>query len=49
MSNPKKLAKVDREMITSFNQINYFKYLLFTFSGKGTGDNLKINMRKKSN
>tara|TARA_B100000242_G_C43050484_1_gene490767 strand:- start:1862 stop:2443 length:582 start_codon:yes stop_codon:yes gene_type:complete len=47
MSNPKKLAKIDREMITSFNQINYFKYLLFTFFGKGIGDNLKINMRKK--
>ena len=46
MSAPKKLAKFDREMITSFNQINYFKYLFLTFFGKGIGDNLKINMIK---
>ena len=41
MSNPKKLAKSDFLMISKINQINYFKYLLLTFFGKGRGDKIK--------
>ncbi len=41
MSNPKKLAESDYLMISKINQINYFKYLLLTFFGKGRGDKIK--------
>lgn len=41
MSNPKKLAETDYLMISKINQINYFKYLLLTFFGKGRGDKIK--------
>ena len=41
MSNPKKLAESDFFMISKINQINYFKYLFFTFFGKGRGDKVK--------
>ena len=41
MSNPKKLAESDFLMISKINQINYFKYLLLTFFGKGRGDKIK--------
>ena len=43
MSEPEKLSKIDNYMISNFNQIDYFKYLLLTFFGKGIGDRLKIN------
>ena len=38
MSNPKRLSEVDHHMVANFNQINYFKYLLLTLFGKGSGD-----------
>ena len=41
MSEPKKLSEVDYEMINKLNQINYFKYLIFTLIGKGIGDRVK--------
>ena len=41
MSKPEKLAKIESTMISSFNQINYFRYLFLTFYGKGIGDRLK--------
>ena len=41
MSNPKKLALTDSEMISNFNQINYFKYLFLTLFGRGIGDKIK--------
>ena len=46
MSNPKKLTKVDRDMIFQFNQFNYFKYLFLTIYGKGYGDRLKVKRKK---
>ena len=41
MSDPKKLAQSDFLMISRISQINYFKYLLLTFFGKGRGDQVK--------
>ena len=40
MSKPEKLAKIESEMICSYSQLNYFKYLFLTFYGKGIGDRL---------
>ena len=40
MSKPGKLAKIERKMICSYSQLNYFKYLFLTFYGKGIGDRL---------
>ncbi len=41
MSNPMRLAKSDFLMISKMNQLYYFKYLFFTFFGKGRGDKVK--------
>ena len=41
MSNPEKLAKSDFLMISKIKQIDYFKYLLLTFLGKGRGDKVR--------
>lgn len=41
MSTPALLAKTDREMIDSLSVSNYFKYILATVSGKGSGDRVK--------
>ena len=41
MSDPQRLAKLDSQMISNLNQLNYFKYLFLTFFGKGIGDRLK--------
>ncbi|EFP96992.1 sugar transferase [Vibrio caribbeanicus] len=38
MSEPERLAMVDKEMIDSLNLANYFKYILQTIVGKGAGD-----------
>ena len=40
MSNPELLARKDREMIDKMSLKNYFKYLILTLLGKGTGDKL---------
>lgn len=39
MSNPKKLASVDSQMINKFSVFFYFKIILFTVYGRGFGDN----------
>ena len=41
MSDPEKLSKLDRYMISNLNLLHYFKYLFLTLYGKGRGD--KIN------
>lgn len=41
MSTPAFLAKTDREMIDSLSVSNYFKYILATVSGKGSGDRVR--------
>lgn len=41
MSTPKLLAKTDREMIDTLTIGNYFKYILMTVTGSGSGDRVK--------
>lgn len=41
MSTPKLLAKVDRQMIESLTLKDYFKYILMTATGSGSGDAVK--------
>ncbi|WP_350655077.1 sugar transferase [Pseudoalteromonas sp. D48-MNA-CIBAN-0056] len=41
MSTPKLLAKTDREMIDTLTISNYFKYILMTVTGSGSGDRIK--------
>jgi len=41
MSTPELLAKTDREMIDTLNLGNYFKYILMTVTGSGSGDRVK--------
>lgn len=41
MSTPELLAKTDREMINTLTIANYFKYILMTVSGSGSGDRVK--------
>ncbi len=41
MSNPSVLAKVDREMIDTLSVRNYFKYIIKTATGSGSGDAIK--------
>ena len=38
MSTPQKLAKRDQQMIQDFSLTSYFKYILLTAIGKGSGD-----------
>ena len=38
MSTPELLAKTDAEMIRTMSITNYFKYILLTIIGKGSGD-----------
>jgi O-antigen biosynthesis protein WbqP len=38
MSTPELLARIDKEMIDTLTLKNYFKYILMTVSGSGTGD-----------
>ena len=38
MSTPKLLAETDKEMIDTFTLSDYFKYILQTAKGKGSGD-----------
>lgn len=40
MSTPKLLAETDAKMISEFNNISYFKYILLTVFGKGFGDRI---------
>ncbi len=42
MSVPERLAQVDAEMINSMNLRSYFKYILQTVLGSGSGDRIKM-------
>ncbi|WP_165725311.1 sugar transferase [Pseudoalteromonas sp. SA25] len=41
MSTPELLAKTDRKMIDTLTIGNYFKYILMTVTGSGSGDRVK--------
>ncbi|ESP95140.1 MULTISPECIES: sugar transferase [Pseudoalteromonas] len=41
MSTPELLAKTDNEMIATMSIGNYFKYIIMTVAGKGSGDRVK--------
>jgi O-antigen biosynthesis protein WbqP len=41
MSTPKLLAETDKKMIDTLNIRNYFKYILMTVTGSGSGDAVK--------
>lgn len=41
MSTPELLAKIDRQMIDTLSIGNYFKYILMTVAGSGSGDRVK--------
>jgi lipopolysaccharide/colanic/teichoic acid biosynthesis glycosyltransferase len=41
MSTPKLLAKVDRQMIDTLNVKDYFRYIIKTATGSGSGDAIK--------
>jgi len=41
MSIPEFLAKTDAKMISELSLQNYFKFILQTLTGKGSGDRLK--------
>ena len=41
MSTPNLLAETDKQMIDTLNIKNYFKYILMTVTGSGSGDALK--------
>ena len=38
MSTPELLARTDAEMIRTMSLVNYFKYILMTVTGSGSGD-----------
>ena len=41
MSDPMLLAKTERKMLSNFNIISYFYYIVMTFFGFGVGDRVK--------
>ncbi len=41
MSDPERLAEMDSEMIGSLNLRDYFRYLVLTVTGKGSGDRIR--------
>jgi len=41
MSTPKLLAETDSKMIKTLNITSYFKYIIMTVLGKGSGDRIK--------
>ena len=41
MSTPKYLAETDKKMIDTLTIQNYFKYILMTVTGSGSGDAVK--------
>ncbi|KLV05817.1 lipid carrier : UDP-N-acetylgalactosaminyltransferase [Photobacterium aquae] len=46
MSQPRQLAELDKEMITTFNLKAYFGYILQTAIGRGAGDRIKHHNNK---
>lgn len=45
MSTPKLLAETDQKMIRTISLLKYFKYILITVTGKGSGD--RVNTKDK--
>ena len=43
MSTPELLAEVDAKMISELSVANYFKFILMTVTGKGSGDRVKTD------
>ena len=43
MSTPELLAKTDEKMITEMSIGNYFKYIILTVTGAGSGDRVKAD------
>lgn len=41
MSTPELLAETDQKMIQSLTVTDYFKYILMTVAGKGSGDRIR--------
>ena len=41
MSTPELLAQTDQKMIQNLNLISYFKYIIMTITGSGSGDAVK--------
>jgi len=41
MSTPKKLAETDANMIANLSVADYFRYIIMTVTGKGSGDRVK--------
>ena len=41
MSTPEKLAESDAQMIANMSVTNYFKYIIMTVLGKGSGDRIR--------
>jgi lipopolysaccharide/colanic/teichoic acid biosynthesis glycosyltransferase len=41
MSTPELLAETDAKMIASLNVVDYFRYILMTVTGKGSGDRVR--------
>ena len=41
MSTPEKLAESDAQMIANMSITNYFKYIIMTVLGKGSGDRIR--------
>jgi lipopolysaccharide/colanic/teichoic acid biosynthesis glycosyltransferase len=44
MSTPELLAVVDAKMISELSITNYFKFIIMTLTGKGSGDRVKPNI-----
>lgn len=42
MSTPLLLAETDAKMIKNFNIVDYFKFIILTIIGKGSGDRVKL-------
>ena len=45
MSKPQKLAETDQLMILNMKHIDYFRFLLLTFFGKGIGDKVSKKIK----
>jgi lipopolysaccharide/colanic/teichoic acid biosynthesis glycosyltransferase len=45
MSTPKELAETDARMLQNFNTWHYFRFILLTFIGKGSGDPIKNDFK----
>lgn len=41
MSNPERLAEIDQEMLQSMKVLEYFRYIVLTVLGRGTGDRIR--------